>query len=220
MKPTGETKTADATINVAIVEDDVEVRRSLINIINRETGMSCAGAFGTAQEALEQIPRLRPQTVLMDINLPGMSGIECVRKLAEAVPGLPIVMLTVYHDTKAIFDSLAAGAIGYLLKPVRADELVRAIRDVRAGGAPMSTNIARQVVQAFKKPASPERGDVPDLSPREREVVELLAKGYQSKEIATQLGIAYWTVESHVAHIYQKLHVRSRAEAVAKYLHK
>ena len=218
MKPTGETKTADATINVAIVEDDVEVRRSLINIINRETGMSCAGAFGTGQEALEQIPRLRPQTVLMDINLPGMSGIECVRKLAEAVPGLPIVMLTVYHDTKAIFDSLAAGAIGYLLKPVRADELVRAIRDVRAGGAPMSTSIARQVVQAFKKPASPERGDVPDLSPREREVLELLAKGYQSKEIATQLGIAYWTVESHVAHIYQKLHVRSRAEAVAKYL--
>ena len=218
MKPTGETKTADATINVAIVEDDAEVRRSLINIINRETGMSCAGAFGTGQEALEQIPRLRPQTVLMDINLPGMSGIECVRKLAEAVPGLPIVMLTVYHDTKAIFDSLAAGAIGYLLKPVRADELVRAIRDVRAGGAPMSTSIARQVVQAFKKPASPERGDVPDLSPREREVLELLAKGYQSKEIATQLGIAYWTVESHVAHIYQKLHVRSRAEAVAKYL--
>ena len=220
MKPTGETKTADATNNVAIVEDDAEVRRSLINIINRETGMSCAGAFGTGQEALEQIPRLRPQTVLMDINLPGMSGIECVRKLAEAVPGLQIVMLTVYHDTKAIFDSLAAGAVGYLLKPVRADELVRAIRDVRAGGAPMSTNIARQVVQAFKKPASPERGDVPDLSPREREVLELLAKGYQSKEIATQLGIAYWTVESHVAHIYQKLHVRSRAEAVAKYLHK
>ena len=220
MKPTGETKTADATINVAIVEDDAEVRRSLINIINRETGMSCAGAFGPGQEALEQIPRLRPQTVLMDINLPGMSGIECVRKLAEAVPGLQIVMLTVYHDTKAIFDSLAAGAVGYLLKPVRADELVRAIRDVRAGGAPMSTNIARQVVQAFKKPASPERGDVPDLSPREREVLELLAKGYQSKEIATQLGIAYWTVESHVAHIYQKLRVRSRAEAVAKYLHK
>ena len=218
MKPTGETKTADTTINVAIVEDDMEVRRSLINIINRETGMSCAGAFGTGQEALEQIPILRPQTVLMDINLPGMSGIECVRKLAEAVPGLPIVMLTVYHDTKAIFDSLAAGAIGYLLKPVRADELVRAIRDVRAGGAPMSTSIARQVVQAFKKPTSPERGDVPDLSPREREVLELLAKGYQSKEIATQLGIAYWTVESHVAHIYQKLHVRSRAEAVAKYL--
>ena len=218
MKPTGETKTAGATINVTIVEDDAEVRRSLINIINRETGMSCAGAFGTGQEALEQIPRLRPQTVLMDINLPGMSGIECVRKLAEAVPGLQIVMLTVYHDTKAIFDSLAAGAVGYLLKPVRADELVRAIRDVRAGGAPMSTSIARQVVQAFKKPASPERGDVPDLSPREREVLELLAKGYQSKEIATQLGIAYWTVESHVAHIYQKLHVRSRAEAVAKYL--
>ena len=220
MKPTDETSSADPTITVVIVEDDAEVRRSLINIVNREAGMSCAGAFGAAQEALEQIPRLRPQTVLMDINLPGMSGIECVRKLAKAVPGMPIVMLTVYHDAKAIFDSLAAGAIGYLLKPVRADELVRAIRDVRAGGAPMSTNIARQVVQAFKKPASPERGDVPDLSPREREVLELLAKGYQSKEIATQLGIAYWTVESHVAHIYQKLHVRSRAEAVAKYLHK
>jgi len=219
MKPTGETNTADTTINVVIVEDDAEVRRSLINIINRATGMSCAGAFGAAKEALEQIPRLRPEIVLMDINLPGMSGIECMRKLAEAAPGLQIVMLTVYHDTKAIFDSLAAGAVGYLLKPVRADELVRAIRDVRAGGAPMSTNIARQVVQAFKKPASPERGDVPDLSPREREVLELLAKGYQSKEIATQLGIAYWTVESHVAHIYQKLHVRSRAEAVAKYLH-
>ena len=217
MNASSETNTP---ISVAIVEDDAEVRRSLINIINREAGMNCAGAFASAEEALGQAPGLRPQILLMDINLPGMSGIECVRKLAEAVPGLPIVMLTVYHDTKAIFDSLAAGAVGYLLKPVRADELVRAIRDVRAGGAPMSTNIARQVVQAFKKPASPERGDVPDLSPREREVLELLAKGYQSKEIATQLGIAYWTVESHVAHIYQKLHVRSRAQAVARYLHK
>ncbi|MCX6887674.1 MAG: response regulator transcription factor [Verrucomicrobia bacterium] len=219
MKPTNETNLSDALITVAIVEDDVEVRHSLIDIINREAGMSCAGAFGTAREALEQIPELRPQTVLMDINLPGMSGVECARKLAVAVPGLQIVMLTVYHDSKAIFDSLAAGAVGYLLKPVRTDELVRAIRDVRAGGAPMSTNIARQVVQAFKKPAPPERRDVPDLSPREREVLELLAKGYQSKEIATLLGIGYWTVESHVGHIYQKLHVRSRAEAVARYLH-
>lgn len=206
-------------ISVAIVEDDAEVRRSLIGIINRESSMTCAGAFGTAEEALAQIPRLHPQIVLMDINLPAMSGIDCVRRLSEAVPGLPIVMLTVYHDARAIFDSLAAGATGYLLKPVQSPELVQAIRDVRSGGAPMSMNIARQVVQTFRKPV-PEHEDLPRLSPREKEVLDLLAKGFQSKEIATELGVGYWTIETHIAHIYQKLHVRSRAQAVAKYFHK
>jgi DNA-binding NarL/FixJ family response regulator len=217
MNASSETNTP---ISVAIVEDDAEVRRSLINIINREAGMNCAGAFASAEEALGQAPGLRPQILLMDINLPGMSGIECVRGLSEVMPELQIVMLTVYHDSNAIFESLAAGAIGYLLKPVPAAKLTQAIRDARAGGAPMSTKIARQVVQAFKKPAPTEHGDLPELSlsSREREVLELLAKGYRSKEIATQLAIAHCTVASHVAHIYQKLHVRSRAEAVAKYL--
>ena len=217
MKTTGE---ANPPISVAIVEDDEEVRRSLINIINREVGMGCVGAFACGEDAVGQVPALQPQILLMDINLPGMSGIECVRKLSAAVPALQIVMLTVYHNTKAVFESLAAGAIGYLLKPVRPDELTQAIRYMRAGGAPMSTKIARQVAQAFKKPAPPEHGDPPELSPRERDVLELLAKGYQSKEIATQLGITYWTVEGYVANIYHKLHVRSRAQAVATYMNK
>jgi DNA-binding NarL/FixJ family response regulator len=206
-------------ISVAIVEDDREVRDSLISIINHQPAMSCAGAFGCAEEALASLPKLKPQLVLMDINLPGASGIECVRELSVKLPGAQIVMLTVYHDAKAIFDSLAAGAIGYLLKPVKAEELTGAISLVRSGGAPMSPNIARQVVQTFRR-TDAEQKDLPSLTPREKEVLDLLAKGFQSKEIAAKLEIAYWTVETHIGHIYQKLHVRSRAQAVAKYLNR
>lgn len=206
-------------LQVAIVEDDREVRQSLISIINHEPTMACAGAFASAEEALLNIPKLHPQIVLMDINLPGQSGIECVRGLTAALPGIQIVMLTVYHDSKAIFDSLAAGATGYLLKPVKSDELVSSIANVRAGGAPMSPNIARQVVQTFRR-TDAKQDNLPDLTPREKEVLDLLAKGFQSKEIAAKLEMAYWTVETHIGHIYQKLHVRSRAQAVAKYFSK
>lgn len=175
------------------------------------------GSYESAEAALEGIPKLKPRLVLMDINLPGMNGIECVRRLSEKVPDTQIVMLTLYDDNDDIFNSLSAGAIGYLLKPVRSDTLIAAIEEFAAGGAPMSTKIARRVIQTFKKLPTPDSG-VADLTAREREVLDHLAKGFQSKEIATQLGISYWTIEDHVANIYKKLHVRSRAQAVAKYI--
>lgn len=206
-------------ITVVIVDDDPDVRRSLEDILDRHTSTCCIGSFASAEDAIEEIPRIKPRLALIDINLPCLNGVECVRLLAPQAPQTQFVMLTVYDDDEDVFNSLAAGAIGYLLKPVRAVELVSAIEEVHAGGAPMSTKIARRVVQAFKKPVSPE-SQAPNLSAREREVVGLLAQGYQSKEIATKLGVSYWTIESHVIHIYQKLHVRSRAEAVAKYLGK
>jgi len=152
----------------------------------------------------------------MDINLPGMSGVECVRKLGPLLPGTHILMLTVHDDADSIFDALSAGASGYLLKPVRAAELLAAIRDVHAGGAPMSSNIARKVVQSFNKTAPRDDGSQ-NLWPREREVLELLAKGFIYKEIADQLGIGYRTVHTHIERIYDKLHVQSRAQAVAKF---
>ena len=207
----------DAPISVAVVDDDADMRRTLAALLDRQPDMRCAGTFASSEEALRGIPSLRPNLVLMDINLPGMSGVECVRALSSKMPGLQIVMLTVYDDDDDVFNSLQAGALGYLLKPLQSAALAEAIREVHSGGAPMSTKIARRVVQAFKKPAPP-ADEIADLTPREREVLDLLAKGYQSKEIAVQLAMSYWTVETHVAHIYQKLHVRSRAQAVAKYL--
>jgi DNA-binding NarL/FixJ family response regulator len=207
------------TITIAIVEDNDGLRRSLETIVKRGPGTQCVGLFAKAEDALRELPTLRPNVVLMDINLPGMDGVECVTRLAREAPGLQIVMLTVYDNTDAIFNSLAAGASGYLLKPVRAAQLLAAIKEVHAGGAPMTPNIARRVVQAFKKPA-PVADETASLSPREHEVLDLLAKGFLQKEIADQLGISYWTVQTHIARIYEKLHVRSRAQAVAKYFGK
>lgn len=204
-------------IDIVIVDDDADMRRTLHAILQRQANMRCIGTFSSAEAAFIDIPKLKPELVLMDINLPGMSGVECVRTLSQQMPGLLIVMLTVYDDDDDVFNSLAAGASGYLLKPVRAQALVEAIEEVYAGGAPMSIKIARRVVQAFKKPVQA-TNEVSDLTVREREVLDLLSKGFQSKEIGTELGMSYWTVETHVAHIYQKLHVRSRAQAVAKYL--
>jgi DNA-binding NarL/FixJ family response regulator len=204
-------------LHIAIVDDDADMRRTLHAILQRQANMRCVGTFSSAESAIVDIPKLKPELVLMDINLPGMSGVECVRTLSQQMPGLLIVMLTVYDDDDDVFNSLAAGASGYLLKPVRAQALVEAIEEVYAGGAPMSIKIARRVVQAFKKPVQIPN-EVAELTAREREVLDLLSKGFQSKEIASELGMSYWTVETHVAHIYQKLHVRSRAQAVAKYL--
>jgi DNA-binding NarL/FixJ family response regulator len=204
-------------VSVAVVDDDADMRRTLAALLDRQPDMRCAGAFASAEEALRAVPAVCPDLVLMDINLPGMSGVECVRALSSKMPGVQIVMLTVYDDDDDIFNSLQAGALGYLLKPVRSAALAEAIRDVHRGGAPMSARIARRVVQAFKKPVPPS-GDLADLTPREREVLDLLAKGHQSKEIAAQLAMSYWTVETPVAHIYRKLHVRSRAQAVARFL--
>src|SRR5438477_11162575 len=173
-------KTDDSLITVAIVEDDAQVRQSLAGILKRGPGVICVGEHGDAEEALREIPRVHPQVVLMDINLPGMDGVHCVRQLSELAPKTQVLMLTAYDNTDTIFNSLAAGASGYLLKPISAAQLLSAVKDVYAGGAPMTSDIARKVVQAFKQPA-PSAGETENLSPREQEVLSLLAKGYLYK---------------------------------------
>lgn len=207
----------DDPITVAIVEDDSQVRHSLVGILKRGSGVLCVGAFGDAEEALRELPRLQPQVALMDINLPGIDGVECVQKLSGLLPQMQMVMLTVYDDTDAIFNSLAAGASGYLLKPVSAVQLLAAVKDVYAGGAPMTSNIVRKVVQTFKQPVATAH-ETENLSTREQEVLDYLAKGYLYKEIADQLSISYGTVHTYIERVFKKLHVRSRAQAVAKYL--
>jgi len=207
----------DDPITVAIVEDDSQVRHSLVGILKRGSGVLCVGAFGDAEEALRELPRLQPQVTLMDINLPGIDGVECVQKLSGLLPQMQMVMLTVYDDTDAIFNSLAAGASGYLLKPVSSVQLLAAVKDVYAGGAPMTSNIVRKVVQTFKQPVATAH-ETENLSTREQEVLDYLAKGYLYKEIADQLSISYGTVHTYIERVFKKLHVRSRAQAVAKYL--
>ena len=204
-------------ISIAIVEDDRAVRASLVGILHRAADCRCVGDYGSAEEALRELPPLRPDVILMDINLPEMSGVECVRQLSQLSPDTRILMLTVREDPDCIFNSLAAGACGYLLKPIRAAELVAAVKDVYGGGSPMTSNIARKVVQSFKQ-AGASRGETENLSPRERGVLDALAKGYSYKETADLLGISYSTVHTHIERIYQKLHVQSRGQAVAKYL--
>lgn len=210
-------RTENDLLTVAVVEDDAQVRQSLANILRRSPGVVCVGEHGDAEEAVREIPRAKPKVVLMDINLPGMSGVDCVRRLSELVPLTQVVMLTVYDNTDAIFKSLAAGASGYLLKPISSAQLLSAIRDVYAGGVPMTSDIARKVLQTFKEPA-PAAFDAETLSAREQEVLNFLAKGYLYKEIAEQLKISYGTVHTYIERIFKKLHVRSRAQAVAKYL--
>jgi DNA-binding NarL/FixJ family response regulator len=209
--------TDDLPQSIAIVEDNTELRILTQKILQRVLSVQRVTAYESAEEALEKIPKIKPQLVLMDINLPGMNGVECVRQLTQKLPALQIVMLTVYDDDNDIFDSLAAGATGYLLKPVKAAELIEAIKVIHAGGAPMSMPIARRVVQTFKR-TSPPKSDLPELSQREVEVLQLLAQGMLTKEIAEKLDISYWTVVQHVRHIYEKLQVRTRTEAVARFL--
>lgn len=213
----GVRKRESQTITVALVEDDERVRRSLAAILRREPDIDCVGAFANAEEALEQLPALQPRVLLMDVNLPGIDGVECVRRLYDKLRSTRILMLTVHDDSEAIFDSLSAGAKGYLLKPPRAAELVAAVRDVISGGSPMSSIIARKVVQSFARGPAP-TGETDNLSPRETEILELLAKGLAYKEIAADLGISYSTVHTHIERIYDKLHVHSRSHAVAKFL--
>jgi len=204
-------------ITVAIVEDSPGVRRSLELLLNESPGFKCVGAFSTGEEALKHLPRLAPEVVLMDVHLPNMSGIECTARLRQLLPATQVVMLTVYTDTEKIFKALRAGASGYLLKRSSPDKILEAIREVKAGGAPMTGDIARRVVEAFKEPvAAPSAPS--QLSRREEEVLELLAKGAANKEIAATLSISLDTVRYHLKHIYEKLHVRSRTEAVAKYV--
>ena len=206
------------SIAVAIVEDDVPAREILAGWIRNTEGFRCAGEFDDAETALAKLPHEKPSVVLFDINLPGMNGIECVRKLKPRLPDTQFVMVTVYEDANHIFNALSAGASGYLLKQMRRNELLEALKDVHAGGSPMSSQIARKVVQSFRRNES-EIAGTNDLSPREREVIELLARGYLYKEIAELLKISVQTVNTYIRRIYEKLHVRSRAQAVAKYTH-
>jgi DNA-binding NarL/FixJ family response regulator len=207
------------TIAVAVVEDDAGLRGSLRKILEDGPGTRCVAVVGSAEEALVRLPGAKPDVVLMDINLPGASGVECVARLAPLLPQAHFIMLTVFDDTEAVFQSLAAGAVGYLTKPMDPERLLAAIRDVHAGGAPMTSSIARRIVQAFRKPAVGARAGVEDcLAPREQEILNLLSKGYLQKEIAEQLGISFPTVRTLTARIYKKLHVHSRSQAVAKYL--
>jgi DNA-binding NarL/FixJ family response regulator len=208
----------ETSIVVSIVEDDAPARGILSDWVQRATGFRCAGRYGSGEAALAALPGEKPAVVLMDINLPGISGIECVRRLKPLLPKTQFVMLTVYEDADHIFNALAVGASGYLLKRVSRGELLAALQDVHAGGSPMSSNIARKVVQMFQRPAL-QASEAVELSPREREVLELLARGYLYKEIAESLRISGPTVNTYIRRIYEKLHVRSRSQAVAKFTH-
>ncbi len=202
-------------INIAIVEDNVEIREGLAVLINGSDGFHCVATFANAEDALVDLLKARPDVVLMDINLPRMSGIECTRKLKQKQPGLPVMVLTVYDDDEKIFDSLAAGASGYILKKTPPVKLLEAIVELHNGGSPMSSRIARKVVETFRSMEVSSK-DTENLSKRELEILSYLAKGYQYKEIAETLFISIETVRTHIRNIYEKLHVRSRSEAVLK----
>ena len=210
------TTTANS-IRVAIVEDARGTRESLKELLGRAPGLECIGAYASGEEALEKLPVETTDVVLMDINLPGMSGIDCVGKLKRTRPKLQVLMLTTYEESDLIFDSLRAGASGYLLKNMTPQEIIQAVEQVQAGGSPMSMHIARKVVthfQRIKEPAS----DMEKLTKREHEILALLAKGFLYKEIADQLGVSLSTVRAHLHTVYEKLHVQSRTQAVVKFL--
>lgn len=201
---------------VAIVEDNAVMRKTFRRWIDASPDLRCVFACATAEEALTEIPRLKPAVVLMDIHLPGESGIACTARLKEELPGLHVIMLTVYRNQELIFQALQAGACGYLLKRSSPDELLKAVTEVRSGGAPMTSEIARMVVEAFQKKPSTVPAD--GLTQRESEILALLSEGLSNKEIADRVNISYDTVRAHLRHIYEKLHVRGRTEAVKMYL--
>ena len=210
-------KPSDATpIKVAIVDDDEGIRTSLAALIKRAPAFRLAGDYPDAETALKEIPQRPPDVVLMDINLPGMKGYECVRQLKVQLPQVQFLMLTVYEDSDSLFNSLKAGASGYLLKRTASERLLDAIRDVHAGGSPMTPQLARRVVMFFNQPAKD--AVVAQLTPGEKEFLDQLAKGYAYKEIADRMNISIDTVRSYVRTVYEKLHVHSRTEAVVKYL--
>jgi len=202
---------------VAIVEDNETVRQTVSELINAAPSFRCVCACATAKEAVAEIPRSNPEIVLMDIHLPGESGIACTARLKARLPGLQVIILTVYKDTELIFRALKAGASGYLLKRAPKEEILRAISEVKAGGAPMTGEIARLVVQSFQA-ASTDGLKEQGLSPRELEILELLSEGLTNKRIAARVGISPETVRTHLGRIYEKLHVQGRTEAVSKYL--
>ena len=215
--------TSASPIRVAIVEDDEVVRESLAVLIGGASGFACVGAHPAAKPALKKLPREKPDVVLMDINLPQVSGIECTRALKELMPETQIIMLTVCGDDDAIFESIRAGASGYLLKREQHTRILAAIEEVHEGGSPMSSSIARRVVQSVRQArasAGSATAGLAALSPRENEILTHLAKGSRYKEIAQQLEIKLDTVRTHLRRIYEKLHVSSRTEAAVKFLRK
>jgi DNA-binding NarL/FixJ family response regulator len=203
------------SVSVAIVEDDEDARAALRILIDSSGALTCVADCGSGEEALHVLPALAPDVILMDIQLPGMSGIECIREFKRLNPKQQILMLTVFEDSERIFKSLEAGAVGYILKTTPRPRLLESILEVHSGGAPMSGQIARQVVESFRRPAPPE---LKRLSDRETEVLEQLSQGRLYKEIADSLGITVNTVRTHIRSIYEKLEARNRTEAVAKVL--
>ncbi len=202
---------------IAIVEDNKVIRESLMEFVQSDSECQCVYAGATAGEALKEIPKLQPDIVLMDIQLPDISGIECTARLKQMLPAVQIIIVTVYEDTERIFKALRAGACGYLLKRCTPEELVSAIREVRQGGAPMSRDIARKVILSFQEPAAA-TAEMEGLSPREREILQWLAEGLPNKQIASRVGLTDGTVRWHLRHVYHKLHVRSRTEAALEFL--
>jgi len=205
------------SIAIAIVEDSRTIRESLQRILNDTPGMQCECAAGSAEEALVRIPKSRPDVVLMDIHLPNMSGIECTARLKQVLPEVQVIMLTVYEDNDRIFKALQAGACGYMLKRTPPEELIQAIQNVKQGGAPMTSEVARRVVEAFQRPSATPTAQI-QLTRREREVLELVTKGFGNKDIADQLSISLETVRHHLKLTYDKLHVHSRTEAAMKFM--
>jgi DNA-binding NarL/FixJ family response regulator len=205
------------SISVSIVEDTDKLRATLARVLNRAEGFRCLSQYANAEDALKDLPQVRPDVVLMDINLPGMNGVQCVRQLKTLLPQIQVMMLTVYEDTENIFNALAAGASGYMLKRTSSKELLEAIQDVQRGGSPMTMHIARKVVQSFQHTSASAQA-TENLSEREQQVLDLLSQGLMYKEIAEKLGISYETVHTYIRRIYEKLQVRTRTEAVAKFL--
>ena len=204
------------SIRVSIVDDEVDLRENIAGYVDAAKGFKCISVHSSAEEALTRLPQEKPDVILMDINLGGMSGIECVRRLKPQMRETQMVMLTVFEDTEKIFSALSAGASGYLLKRMPPEKLLEAIREVHEGGSPMSAPIARKVVQSLQSHRPPD--ETAELSPREREVLDGLAEGQAYKQIADKLNVSIHTVRNYIRRIYEKLHVRSSAEAVAKYL--
>jgi DNA-binding NarL/FixJ family response regulator len=203
-------------ISISIVEDNDKLRGTLARVLNRAEGFRCVSQYPSAEDALKDLPNVKPDVVLMDINLPGMNGVECVRQLKPLLPQTQVMMLTVYEDTENIFNALAAGANGYMLKRTSTKELIEAIHEVKRGGSPMTMHIARKVVQSFQKSAPAQSTE--NLSEREQQVLDLLSQGLIYKEISDKLGIGYETVHTYIRRVYEKLQVRTRTEAVAKFL--
>ena len=205
-------------ITVAIVEDDAGIREMLSQAVRRSPQLTLLGCLDSGESALAELPKLAPQVVVMDIRLGGLDGIECTKRLKRIMPGTQVLVFTVFGDSDQVFRALEAGASGYLLKRTSRREIVEAIEQVWSGGAPMSGEIARKVVESFRR-AQPSRDpDRDHLTAREEEVLSLLAKGYATKEIADLLSLSADTVRFHLKHVYEKLHVRSRTEALLKYL--